>query len=216
MNIMNKNSNSNQNIDNTIISGSESIVQELSEYQKISQDKNKQQSLITRFNHTLHRNYELTSAFNKDKYKELFDRYFIEGYSSLAIKDAYDQELEDDTNLDLWEYARFLDSNLDDFLNGNLYSSRKKDRYYIKQSLGYVANIIYWNKLCVFELDSLIEKIKEIDSIVESKICKDTISKFLKQQGYVNVQQKLNNKRHNVYKLASLIKPQNKKVKHSC
>lgn len=203
--------NSKTNIDNTIISDSELIVPKLSEYQKLFQDKNKQQSLIGRFNNTLHHDYELTSPFNKDKYKQLFDSYMIEGSSSLAIKDAYNQELEDGTNLEFWEYAHFLDSNLDNFLNDNLYSSREKDRYYIKQSLAYVANIIYKNKLCVFELDSLIEKVKEIDSVVESKICKDTISKFLKQKGYVNVQQKLNNKRHNVYKLTSLIKSQIKK-----
>ena len=204
------NLNDNSNMDNTIVPDSESIVQELSEYKKASQDKNKQQLLITRFNNTLHHNYELTSPFNKNKYRELFDSYFIEGYSSLAIKDAYDQELEDDTNLELWEYARFLDSNLDDFMNDSLYSTRERDRYYIKQSLGYVANIIYKNRLCVFELDSLIEKIKEIDSVAESKICKDTISKFLKQQGYVHAQRNLNNKRYSVYKLKSLVKSKSK------
>lgn len=202
---MNSNLSDNNNVNSTIISDTEEKTPELSEYQKVSQDKNQQQSLITRFNDTLHHNYELTSPFNKDKYKKLFDSYFIEESSSLAIKDGYDLELKDGINAELWEYAYFLDSNLNDFLNDNLYSSREKDRYYIKQSLAYVANIIYWNKLCVFELDSLIEKIREIDSVVESKICKDTISKFLKQQGYVHAQRNLNHKRYSVYKLKSLI-----------
>ena len=203
----------NDNINTNILSQKEEVIQNLSEHQLLSKDKQQQQSLIARFNNTLHHDYELTSPFNKDKYKLQFDGNLIEDSSSLAIKHNYDLDLREDPQIKYWEYAAYYDKYLNNFLDANLYSSRKNDRHYIKQSLMYTANIIYRNKLAVFELDSLIEKIKEIAPLVATKICKDIISKFLKHHGYVNVQQKLNNKRHHVYKHKSLVKHQSKKVK---
>ena len=203
----------NDNINTNILSQKEEVIHNLSEHQLLSEDKQQQQSLIARFNNTLHHDYELTSPFNKDKYKLQFDGNLIEDSSSLAIKHNYELDLRENPQIKYWEYAAYYDKYLNNFLDANLYSSRKNDREYIKQSLMYTANIIYRNKLAVFELNSLIEKIKEIDSLVATKICKDIISKFLKHHGYVNVQQKLKNRRHQVYKQKLLVKHQSKKVK---